>query len=202
MSLSIDFTHPKLCYRLTHGGGKSQMIAKACGLQQLKSPRIIDACAGFGTDGLVLASLGAEVIMMERNPLVFEALSSAYTQALSHPLVGPILTRVTLLSGDAQTLIPHYPADIIYLDPMFPPSAKSALHQKNLQILHDIVGFDDDGSNVLSVAIPHATYRTVVKRPRLAPALLATTQPDCIFSGKANRFDVYVNRSIHHRYTS
>lgn len=199
MTLSIDFTHPKLLYRLTKGGGKRQMIAKACGLQSLSSPTIIDACGGFGTDALVLASLGAKVIVIERHPLIFQALLSAYNQTVSHPVLAPILMRLTLLEGDAKIHIPNHKADIIYLDPMFPESRKTALHQKNLSTLHQTVGYDNDAHLLLPIALKYASYRVVVKRPRLATPICEEPAPHFSMSGKANRFDIYVNRSIHTR---
>lgn len=175
------------------------MIARACGLHVIHSPTIIDACGGFGTDALVLASLGAKVILIERHPLIFQALLSAYTDSASHPVLEPILARITLIHGDATLHIPAHPADIIYLDPMFPASNKTALHQKNLQILHETVGHDEDAALLLPVALHHAKYRVVVKRPRLAPALAEKPVPHFSLTGKANRFDIYVNQGIQGR---
>jgi 16S rRNA (guanine1516-N2)-methyltransferase len=192
----IDFTHPKLLYRLKEGGGKSQMIAKACGLAQLKSSTIIDACAGFGTDGIILAALGAHVIMIERNPTIAEDLRHAFEHAKDHPDLSDILTRITFIAGDAKDEIPKHPADVIYLDPMFPSSSKTALHQKNLQRLKQTVGTDADAGELLTLALRHATYRTVVKRPRKSETLIADPRPHFSLNGKANRFDIYVNKGL------
>lgn len=192
----IDFTHPKLLYRLQHGGGKTQMIAKACGLPTLKSPTIIDACAGFATDSLVLASLGANVIMMERHPTIVRHLEQAFENAKDHSILAPILARITFISGDAKAEIPRHKADVIYLDPMFPESSKTALHQKNLQILKQTVGTDPDAGELLTIALKYAVYRVVVKRPRKAEQLIKTHSPHFSLEGKANRFDIYVNQGI------
>jgi 16S rRNA (guanine1516-N2)-methyltransferase len=192
----IDFTHPKLLYRLTHGGGKKQMIAKACGIGQLKSPTILDACAGFGTDSLVLASLGANVIMVERHRVIATLLQEALTKAKDHPELTSILSRITFIHGDAKDIIPQYKADIIYLDPMFPETGNTALQQKNLQFLKHTVGDDSDADQLLPIACRHAIYRTVVKRPRKAPLIAPHIEPHFSLNGKANRFDIYVNKGI------
>ncbi len=57
--LSVDFVAGKAAHRRRFGGGRGQLVAKACGLSKGVTPCIVDATAGLGRDAFVLASLGA-----------------------------------------------------------------------------------------------------------------------------------------------
>lgn len=67
--------------RLQRAGAKTEVLARACLAAQ--SPRIIDATAGLGHDGLLLAWCGAEVTLVERHPILALLLQSAQQQALA-----------------------------------------------------------------------------------------------------------------------
>ncbi|HCJ4582886.1 TPA: class I SAM-dependent methyltransferase, partial [Pseudomonas aeruginosa] len=61
----VDFVEGASAHRRKFGGGSGQMIAKAVGVQPGIRPRVLDATAGLGRDGFVLASLGCEVTLVE-----------------------------------------------------------------------------------------------------------------------------------------
>ena len=48
---------------------------------------------------------------------------------------------------------------------MFPLRKKSARVKKEMQALHQIVGADEDASEILENALDKVIYRIVVKRP-------------------------------------
>ncbi|NVK38448.1 MAG: class I SAM-dependent methyltransferase, partial [Gammaproteobacteria bacterium] len=59
----------------------------------------------------------------------------------------------------------------------------------------DMVGNDEDADALLAPALKAAKYRVVVKRPRKSPYLNNQT-PTLSQEGKANRFDIYVNKGM------
>jgi 16S rRNA (guanine1516-N2)-methyltransferase len=198
-----EFVSGSVAHRRKFGGGKGQMIAKAVGLnkggQQLS---IFDATAGLGRDSFVLATLGCELTMMERTPVVFELLSDGLQRGrdCGDPDLLDILHRMTLLPGDSlehlQTLAASEDKpDVIYLDPMFPERTKSASVKKEMAVFHSVVGGDDDADSLLPLALQAARYRVVVKRPAKAP-LLNDQAPSYQLQGKTSRYDIYVNRKI------
>jgi 16S rRNA (guanine1516-N2)-methyltransferase len=67
VELKIDFVTGAVGHRLRFGGGRGQDLAKAMGLRAGKTPMIVDATAGLGRDSFLLASLGAQVILIERS---------------------------------------------------------------------------------------------------------------------------------------
>ncbi|MGL4894422.1 MAG: class I SAM-dependent methyltransferase, partial [Shewanella sp.] len=57
----VDFVTGAVAHRRKFGGGRGQSIAKAVGLKQGVTPKVVDGTAGLGRDAFVLASLGCTV---------------------------------------------------------------------------------------------------------------------------------------------
>lgn len=190
----VDFASGAATYRRKFGGGKGEGIAKAVGLGKKPQLRVIDATAGLGRDAFVLASLGAHVTLVERNPAVAALLADGLRRAaLDTQTADWLPARMQLVHLSAlQALATLPPADVVFLDPMFPPREKSALVKKEMRAFHDVVGADEDADALLAPALALATHRVVVKRPGYA-GYLAGQKPTMSIEGKNNRFDVYVN---------
>ncbi|PCH52022.1 MAG: hypothetical protein COC20_04525 [Cellvibrionales bacterium] len=73
--VSCDFVTGAVRHRRLFGGGIKQPLGRAVGLSSSFKPLIADLTAGLGRDGFVLASLGAEVLLVERNTVVAALLS-------------------------------------------------------------------------------------------------------------------------------
>lgn len=193
--LIIDFASAHHHYRRLFGGGKQQTLAKAIGLHSYKLPlKVIDATAGYGEDAFVLASLGCEVILLERIPVLAQHLQAALVAGAANPEIATIIRRMQLMHGDALQILPTLKdrtPDVVYLDPMFPERRKSALVKGKMQLLQQIVGTDPDADQLLPIARAVAKRRVVVKRPRQAPYLQDLT-PHFSYLGRANRFDLYM----------
>ncbi|GAA0409535.1 class I SAM-dependent methyltransferase [Cocleimonas flava] len=198
LSISIDFAAGKTQHRRLHGGGKGQDIAKAVGLQKIQNPTVLDLTAGMGGDAFVLASLGADVTMLERNPVVHALLKDALERAalVMDSELEEILARLALVNQGAmdylESLNESELPDVIYFDPMFPSRNKTAQVKKEMQFFHDIVGDDQDSESVLMLALSKAEKRIVVKRPRLAEKLTESLEPAFQITGKSTRYDIYL----------
>ncbi|MEQ8483391.1 MAG: class I SAM-dependent methyltransferase [Pseudomonadales bacterium] len=167
--------------RARQGGG----LLRACGVRGGAAPSVLDVMAGAGVDGLVLAARGCRVTLIERQPAV-----SAMQQDLARRSG---LTGVTCRHGDGFEALSALPAhDVVYLDPMFPPRAKTALPDKRLQMLALLAEPDARPLSAwLEAALAHAGDRVVLKRRSKDP-VLAT--PDWQIRGRTVRFDVYRSR--------
>ncbi len=183
--LYIDFNSSKLAYRQKFGGGIQQALARAVGIKANCRPSIIDTTAGMGQDAFILSSLGCNVCMIERSPFLAPLLEDALKRAAPNNL--------RLLQGNAISLLPSLTtqADTIYLDPMYPHGNKSALNKKNMRIIRELVGDDDDSGTVLQAALQYAGNRVVVKRPKGAPSL-NDQKPNHVITMKNSRYDVYM----------
>ena len=186
--------------RLKRASLKSEMLARACHLTE--KPSLIDATAGLGHDGLLMAHLGAHVTLVERHPILFSLLEDAKAQVQSDLNLAETVARIELVYADAADYLKQRHeaqawTDVVYLDPMFPQrdqhsAKKLAQVKKQMQLLHRLLpehGEMDLGDGLLPLA-RNIAKRVVVKRPRLA-VFLAEQQPDHQWSGDACRFDAY-----------
>lgn len=194
--ISVDFAEGASAHRRKFGGGRGQDIAKAVGLKHGFAPHVLDATAGLGKDSFVLASLGCQVTMLERNPVVAALLENGLERAKLNEDVVDVVSNMTLahsslMRSDVEALQP----DIVYLDPMYPHREKSAAVKKEMRVFQTLVGEDLDADGLLAPALAIAKYRVVVKRPTYALPLADRT-PSTSIKMKKNRFDVYVNQGI------
>ncbi|MDO3386499.1 class I SAM-dependent methyltransferase [Gilvimarinus sp. SDUM040013] len=191
--VKCDFASGAVNHRRQFGGGKGQMIAKACGIGARVKPHILDATAGLGRDAFVLATLGCSVHLLERNPMVHALLHDglARAQLTGDTTLAGIVARMKLEAGDARAFMSGPERfDVVYLDPMFPQRQKSAQVKKEMRAFHTLVGDDPDAGELIQLALNLARLRVVVKRPRKAPCL-ADMKPNYSLEGKSSRFDVY-----------
>ncbi|MCK2041410.1 class I SAM-dependent methyltransferase [Chromohalobacter sp. TMW 2.2308] len=199
--IRVDFTAGKVAHRRRFGGGRGQLIAKACGLAHGVTPSIVDATAGLGRDAFVLASLGAQVLLIERVAAIYALLGDGVRRARADEEAAEIVARMRVANGDAArelaTLVARHDVapQVVHLDPMFPHRDKSALVKKEMRVFRELAGDDDDAPRLLEAALEVATHRVVVKRPRRAPPLEGPS-PDHVLEGKTSRYDLYVHRSL------
>lgn len=188
----VDFCAGALTYRRQHGGGKKEPIAKAVGVKGNVRPRVVDATPGLGRDAFVLASLGCEVILIERSPVVAALLEDGMRR-LTHSDT-ELAARFSLVHGNSAQVLASWsdaPVDVVYLDPMFPHRKKSAAVKKEMKVFQALLGSDPDADALLAPAKALAARRVVVKRPNSAPNL-ADSPPSMAITSKKHRFDVYL----------
>ena len=154
LPLFVDFSQPAVQRR--RDAGKKQGLVRAC--KPTKGMRILDATAGWGRDAAVLASFGADVLMLERQPMM----AALVDDALTRPDRSAALA-LSLLNIDAsqylQSLLPEPYPDVIYIDPMHPSRQKSALVKKDMQVLQCLFGADEDAQELIQLAITRARLR-------------------------------------------
>lgn len=188
---------------LRRAQGGAELIVKAVRGRSRQPLHIVDATAGLGRDSFVLASRGFAVTALERNPIVAALLADGLARARGADAgTAEIAARIELRGVEAVAYLaalkePVRP-DIVYLDPMFPPSQKSALVKKEMRLFQQLLHGAEaagDAAALLEAARAAARLRVVVKRPAKAPPL-AGSAPDYALPGKAVRFDVYAGIAV------
>lgn len=182
-----------LTKRIVSAGRKSELILQACKLNDTMT--VIDGTAGFGHDGLILASTGVQLHMVERQPLMALLLFYEYQLMNNHKNWQKLLSRIHIHYDDFLADDIDLPkADLVYLDPMFPADSYTAKVGKNMQILHELASIPsaDDERQLLEQAMRQVADggRVVVKRPISAP-YLAAIKPVQSVANDAIRFDRY-----------
>lgn len=215
--LSVAPEWDKLQRRVVSAGRKSELLLQA--VKITSDSQVIDATAGFGHDSLILASTGAQVIMLEQQPLM--ALLLLVEQQRMSGLANwqKLMSRLHIINTDAlgyfATLaadtiddtkeIDMKAVDVVYLDPMFPEGSyqdsktgKGAKVGKHMQALHQLASpptLEQEEQLLQSAQAvirqnAQTSGRVVVKRPQFAP-LLAHQQPSESWHNEAVRFDGY-----------
>jgi len=191
--LRVDFVMGAVAHRLRFGGGRGQDIAKAMGFRNGNTPTIIDATAGLGRDSFLLASLGAQVTMIERSEKMHMLLEQGMERAFNEGgQFREIIERMTLLKGDAKDIIPTLTAEAILIDPMHPERKNSALVKQDLRQVRDIVGSDEDAADLVRLTIMHAQKRVVLKWPAKADPIEGVQKCSHQILGKTTRYDVFM----------
>jgi len=155
---------------------------------------VVDATAGWGVDAAGLLRCGYRLKLLERHPVMCALLQDAIKRLGSR-----LHSHIELLAGDAITLLPaltaqsdRFCADVVYFDTMYPETGRSrALPRRELVLLRELAGTDEDAKSLLTVACQVAKQRVVVKRPHYAPTLHGD-RVDMVYRSKLVRYDVYL----------
>ena len=211
--LSVAPEWDKLQRRVVSAGRKSELLLQAAKLTA--DSQVIDATAGFGHDSLILASTGAQVTMLEQQPLMALLLLAEQRRMSEFPNWQKLMSRLQIINIDARSYFKNLQADkivdnskvvdVVYLDPMFPEDSyqdsktgKGAKVGKHMQALHQLAcpPTSDEERQLLQSAQAVVSQngqkqgRVIVKRPQFAP-LLAHQQPSESWHNEAVRFDGY-----------
>ena len=191
--LICDFTGGAVGHRFRFGGGRGQALPKAVGMKSGKTPNIVDATAGLGRDSFLLASLGAEVTLIERSPEMHKLLEEGLARAIdAGGDIAEVISRMTLLHGDAKDLLPTLAPEVVLVDPMHPPRKKSALVKNEMRLIRDLVGTDEDSVELMKIALATASKRVVLKWPLRADPMEGIALPSHQITGKSTRYDVFM----------
>lgn len=185
--LKIEFDGGSPDYHRRGTRGKQEILAKALGSKQ-KLTRVLDLTAGLGQDAVFLCQLGFQVTSIERNPLLVFLLKEAQRRTQRSEL-----SSWEIFWGDAKNFLTQEdfmkPFEAVYFDPMYPTKKKSALPRQEMLLFKDLVGSDEDASEIAQVLWERVRGRIVVKRPLEAEPLLKPTHS---YVGKTVRYDVTV----------
>ena len=190
--LRVDATN--VAVRRRAAAGRRLHLFRACGAH-IARLRIVDATAGLGRDAFALAWAGAQVLMIEREPILAVLLDAAVAALAGS--AAPLRTRLEVHAGDACRLLAQLYSghDVICLDPMF-ADVPGGMPGREMQMLARLDS-GDDGAALLAAALALRAPRVVVKRGRNQPSLGAgSVRPHHQIVGKRIRFDVYQSATL------
>lgn len=189
LSMQADFSH--MSERIRQGRLQQEMLVKASKFKGLEGPFYgIDATAGLGEDGMILAAAGIRMKLYEYNPVIAALLKDALRRAADNPALAFAVSNMTVIEGDSIRAMWEYsePLDIILLDPMFPKREKSGLIKKKFQLLQQLEQPCSNEEDMLQAAISCRPRKILIKRPQKGP-WLGNRKPDYSIEGKAIRYD-------------
>lgn len=178
--------------RLAIGADRGHPLVRAVGANKTPGLSVVDATAGLGGDALLLAMVGAEVTLVERNATVFAALTETLARlAATAPKLQDALTRMRFHCADSRVFLQDSVADAVVVDPMHPTRKKSALTKLGMRSIRAVVGEDADAAELLGAALGAQTSRVVFKWPRRAPPLADAPKPTFELVGSTTRYAVF-----------
>ena len=216
--LSVAPEWDKLQRRVVSAGRKSELLLQAAKITS--DSTVIDATAGFGHDSLILASTGAQVTMLEQQPLMVLLLLAEQQRMSTLVNWQKLMRRLQIIntdalsyfesidfadSSDGSTADSHQTIDVVYLDPMFPEDSyqdsktgKGAKVGKHMQALHQLAcpPTPEEEMQLLQSAqavvsqSAQTAGRVIVKRPQFAPQLAHQSASES-WHNEAVRFDGY-----------
>lgn len=197
--IECDFTKGRFINRLKQATPKSELLLRALG-RACEHWHLVDATAGLGMDGCLLASRVQSVTLCERNPVVFALLEDGLQRAQQSdlPILVQLMAKMRLFLGDARTLLREMnenPPDAVYCDPMFDYQGSSrdkSLPRKEMAGLRDVVGSDADAESLIKSARQVAKLRVVVKTSVQAQDRSQRTNT-IQYKGNSSQFSVYLN---------
>lgn len=191
--LKCSFIEGAILHRLKYGKGRGHNLAKAVGMKSNKNRTIVDATAGLGYDSFILASLGANVTLIERSEKIYKLLQEGINEAKEYGgHISSIVNRMYLIFGDSKNIIPKLSPEVILVDTMYNERKKSALVKNNMRLVREIVGSDLDQIELIKIALECAKNRVVVKQPRYAEPNDEIGKYSHQILGKSVRYDVYM----------
>ena len=191
--LKCSFIEGPILHRLKYGKGRGQNLAKAVGMKFNKNRNIIDATAGLGYDSFILASLGANVTLIERSQKMHTLLQNGIDEGISFGgEIEKIVNRMELLFGDSKDILPKLTPEVIMIDTMYKERKKTALVKNNMRLVREIVGPDTDYIELLEVALNCAKNRVVLKQPRYAEPIKDIKKCSHQIIGKTIRYDIFM----------
>ena len=187
--LKLDFTSNKFKHKISQDYNFKQNLAKAIGIK--KNPQVWDVTAGLAKDAFNIASLGSQVILIERNLIIAELLKQALDNAKQDLTIAPIVNNMRLIVGESKLIMPTIKTkpDVIYLDPMFPENKNRRKPDREKQFLRAIV-IDKSSDDLLLTTCKKYASKVVVKRS-VKDGYLSGIKPSGEILGKTTRYDIY-----------
>lgn len=203
----LDYEKGSLGYRLTPKRVLHEPLAKVIDRQSF----VLDAMGGLLKDAIMMAFLGCKVWTHEAHPLVSELVNDGLFRAKKNLCLAEFIEdeqRFRFFATDSRLTLEHLlqnpeleRPDLVYLDPMFPPKRKSSIAKREIQWLQRIHAATTAMYPNFSISAPELIFelalqvaqkRIIVKRPLIAPPLVAAPSPSFSRNFQSSRFDVYI----------
>jgi 16S rRNA (guanine1516-N2)-methyltransferase len=184
----IDFNSGSTGWRIKRANHE-KLIKKALGRSE-KPLKILDCTAGMLQDTLLFLSLGHQVTALEQSKILFYLLQDGISRSEDQSIFNQLdLKHMNACSYASQAKN----FDVIYFDPMYPPSKKNALSSGKLEYIAKILEVESLKNNPMhdfEVLQLIPAKKMIVKRPIKAESF--SSQLNYQVMGKTTRFDVYI----------
>jgi 16S rRNA (guanine1516-N2)-methyltransferase len=180
----VDFNSKKLRFR-SQSHLNAELIVKAVLGKKKQALSIMDCTAGFGKDSFLLSLTGSQITAYESNPLMYSLLKDGLNRAN--------IDNITLYKKDALLELKNTDCQVVYIDPMYPETKKSAKNNKDMMFLQAFVGHQKEMAEELYLQAKQSNAKKIVIKRPIKASYILDRNPTSQIIGKAARFDIYVN---------
>lgn len=178
----VDFNSKQLQYR-SQAHLNAELVIKAVLGKKKQPTTIMDCTAGFGKDSYLMSLTGSQIIACENNPLMYALTKDGLNRA--------DIDNISLRKIDALREIKTTDCQVIYIDPMYPATKKTAKNNKQMMFLQAFVGHQSEMAEELFIQAKQSDARKIVIKRPVKAAYVLDKKPTSQIIGKAARFDVY-----------
>ncbi len=188
----VNFVAGSVGYRRQQGG--REPLLRAVG-KRAAGDWLVDATAGWGRDSALLAHGGWTVQLVEQQPALAALLADGLARATVQQPAFAARLRLAWAEGRTWLQAAAFPTPptVIYLDPLFPPTRKTALVKKDMQLLQALAGVPDPTQDAALLATARQIARRVVVKRPVGASPLDGQPPQFAVTGPSIRFDVYLS---------
>ena len=167
---------------------REKHLKKAIGFKSSISKKILDGTGGLGHDAFILALLGQEVTIIEKNIGLCILVEEAINNLPDISYFNLAKNKISIVNGDSREYFDQIQDfDVIYLDPMF-NSTKNIARTRSLSFINEYLSdYDNPLDDFLA-----ANYKRIVIKKELKASYGNLIEPTVSFRGSSIRFDVYV----------
>eukprot|EP01132_Coremiostelium_polycephalum_P004600 gene4600-5745_t len=194
----LDYSSGSIDHSVNHGQLMKSPMIRAISSKKKLPNHVLDVTGGFGRDAWFIASMGSNVTIVERNPILIYLMNIAHRVALNSPNTREVAKRVKIIHQDSVEYLMNImknpdtieKPDVIYMDPMYPMRKNDgkSLSKKDIRAVRKLVGGDRDSSIVFALAKRCIKDKVVWKRPKEVPGFPGFNS---YYSSSDTRYYVY-----------
>jgi len=161
-----------------------------------KNSYILDATGGIGLDAFFFAYMGMNVVILERDPMIFTLLQDGYHRGMQFDGLKDILERMNIINISMEEYLENLgdssKPNVIFLDPTYPSTKGkfSPFIKTTLRIIRFLVGPSSSTSSLLDISKKYAIEKVVLKL-RLGDKAIETDGIIKVFKSRTESFYVY-----------
>ena len=221
----LEFTQQGLALRPSADKGYGSIICDFAGSEHSHRRRY-GGGTGLGGDGFVLASLGCNVCMLERNPIVHSLLADGLSRGIEAARqeleqgvdeLSSVINRLSLLEGNAANYLSDLVSRITQLEPQAQVQEEQdtavwrpdvvyvdpmfPLRKKSAKVKKQMQAFHaivgtDPDADQLLANALTVAKYRVVVKRPAGAGFLAETKPNYSLEGKSTRYDIYALKKL------
>jgi len=163
-----DFIYKYKVYKTKDRSQSPIALAVAMQDKDNRENYILDGTGGFGVDAFFLAYLGFNIVVLERDPVIYTLLKDGYHRGMQYKKLENILNRMKIINISVEDFLEkkqyEKKPNVIYLDPSYIGiKTERRPHKSESRIIRLLAGPSPNIDNLVQFCRGHALEKVVLK---------------------------------------